>query len=73
MTVLSFQVSPDVEKKIADMANESGKTVDDLLGEMTARMVRDFEARQTFETMAGRGHGEIDQALELLVKADPTS
>jgi predicted transcriptional regulator len=70
MTVLSFQVSPDVEKKIADIASESGKSVDDLLGETTARMVRDFEAHQTFTAMVDCGRGEIDQALELLSKPD---
>ncbi len=66
MTMLSFQVSPEIEKKIAHMAAKSGTSVEDLLEEMTARMVRDFEAHQMFETMAERGRGEVEQALELL-------
>jgi predicted transcriptional regulator len=70
MTMLSFQVSKDVEKKVADIAAESGRTVEDLLSDMTARMVRDFEARQTFETMAQRGRGEVDNALDLIRKPD---
>ncbi|MDM9628197.1 hypothetical protein QTL95_20090 [Rhizobium sp. S152] len=70
MTMLSFQVSKDVEKKVADIAAESGRTVEDLLSDMTARMVRDFEARQTFETMAERGRGEVDKALDLLGEPD---
>ncbi|WP_111563569.1 hypothetical protein [Rhizobium sp.] len=70
MTMLSFQVSKDVEKKVADIAAESGRTVEDLLSDMTARMVRDFEARQTFETMSERGRGEVDKAPELLRKPD---
>lgn len=70
MTMLSFQVSKDVEKKVANIAAESGRSVEDLLSDMTARMVRDFEARQTFEAMSERGRGEIDQALELLRKPD---
>lgn len=70
MTTLSFQVSKDVEKKVADIAAESGRTVEDLLSDMTARMVRDFEARQTFEAMSERGRGEVDKALDLLRKPD---
>jgi len=70
MTMLSFQVSKDVEKKVADIAAESGRTVEDLLSDMTARMVRDFEARHTFETMSERGRGEVDKAPELLRKPD---
>ncbi|MBO9124427.1 MULTISPECIES: hypothetical protein [unclassified Rhizobium] len=70
MTMLSFPVSKDVEKKVADIAAESGRTVEDLLSDMTARMVRDFEARQTFEAMSERGRGEVDQALDLLRKPD---
>lgn len=70
MTMLSFQVSKDVEKKVADIAAESGRSVEDLLSDMTSRMVRDFEARQTFETMSERGRVEINQALELLRKPD---
>ncbi|WP_112941591.1 MULTISPECIES: hypothetical protein [unclassified Rhizobium] len=70
MTTLSFQVSKDVEKKVADIAAETGRTVEDLLSDMTARMVRDFEARQTFEAMSERGRGEVDKALDLLRKPD---
>lgn len=70
MTMLSFHVSKDVEKKVADIAAESGRSVEDLLSDMTARMVRDFEARQTFEAMSERGRGEVDKALDLLRKPD---
>jgi cysteinyl-tRNA synthetase len=65
-TRLSFQVSPEMQDKIARMAAESGLTIENLLEDMTARMVKDFEAYKTFEAMAKRGQGEVEKALELL-------
>ena len=68
--MLSFKVAPEIEEKVSRIAEETGTSVEDLLNDMTTRMVEDFDAYRVFQEMAARGRGEVDKALELLQKPD---
>jgi hypothetical protein len=52
--MLSFKVAPEIEEKVSRIAEETGTSVENLLNDMTTRMVEDFDAFRIFQEMAVR-------------------
>jgi hypothetical protein len=66
VNALTFNVPDEILKRIDKIAADKGVTIEDLLGEMTAHAVEEFEAHQMFLEMARQGEGEVEEALKLL-------
>lgn len=66
MNAVIFHVPDNIQKKIEEIADAQGVSVDILLGDVTAQMVEHFEARKLFLEMAKQGESEVEEALALL-------
>jgi len=66
MNAVTFHVPDSIQQKIEEIADAQGVSVEILLGDVTAQMVEQFEARKLFLEMAKQGESEIDEAIALL-------
>lgn len=66
MNAITFHVPDETSEKIREIADARGVSVDALLSDFTADMVKQYEAHQIYLEMAQQGETEVDEALTLL-------
>ncbi|MBX9458828.1 MAG: hypothetical protein KL863_23850 [Rhizobium sp.] len=66
MNAITFHLPPEVQRKIREIAEAEGMSIDVLLGDFAAHMVKQYEGQQLFLEMSNAGAPEVDKALELL-------
>lgn len=66
MNAITIQVPDDMQEKVRQIADAEGMSVDALLADYTAHMVRSYEARKLYLEMKVQGETEVEKALELL-------
>lgn len=68
MNAIVVQIPDDVQVKLEEIATTKGQTVETLLAEASADMVRQYEGYKVFLEMSERGQGRTEEGLALLGK-----
>lgn len=66
MNAITIHMPEDLQEKMREIATAEGMSMDALLVDYSAHMIKHYEARKRFLEMKARGETEVDKALELL-------
>lgn len=66
MNAITIHVPEDLQEKMQEIADAEGMSLDALLVDYSAHMIKHYEANKLFLEMKARGETEVDKALELL-------
>ena len=66
MNAITIHVPEDLKIKMLEIADAEGLSLDALLIDYSAHMIKHYEARKLFLEMKASGETEVEKALELL-------
>jgi len=68
MTALTIRLPDDKYRRLKEVANQRGTSVNRLIDEMTTLLLADMDTETRFLVRAERGRGKVERGLELLEK-----
>jgi predicted transcriptional regulator len=68
MTALTIRLPDDKYRRLKEVAQQLGTSVNRLIDEMTTLLLADMDTETRFLIRAGRGRGKVERGLELLEK-----
>ncbi len=68
MNAIVVQIPDEVEGTLQEIAATKGMTIESLLAEASADMVRQYEGYKLFLEMKEKGKGRVEEGLALLRK-----
>ena len=68
MTALTIRLPDDKYRRLKEVANQRGTSVNRLIDEMTTLLLADMDTETRFLIRAERGRGKVERGLELLEK-----
>ena len=69
MTALTIRLPDDKYRRLKEVANQRGTSVNRLIDEMTTLLLADMDTETRFLIRAERGRGKVERGLELLEKS----
>jgi predicted transcriptional regulator len=72
MTAMTVRLADEKYRRLKELAQARGTSINRLVDEMTTLMLAEFDAETRYQVRAARGQGRIDTGLDLLKKAMPT-
>lgn len=68
MTALTIRLPDDKYRRLKEVANQRGTSINRLIDEMTTLLLAEMDTETRFMIRAERGRGKIEKGLELLEK-----
>ena len=68
MTALTIRLPDDKYRRLKEVANQRGTSVNRLIDEMTTLLLADMDTETRFLIRAERGRGKVERGLALLEK-----
>jgi predicted transcriptional regulator len=68
MTALTIRLPDDKYRRLKEIAQQRGTSVNRLIDEMTTLLLADMDTETRFLIRTGRGRGKVERGLELLEK-----
>jgi len=68
MTALTIRLPDDKYRRLKEVANQRGTSINRLIDEMTTLLLADMDTETRFLIRAERGRGKVERGLELLEK-----
>ncbi|MDD1623362.1 MAG: toxin-antitoxin system HicB family antitoxin [Methylococcaceae bacterium] len=68
MTALTIRLPDDKYRRLKEVAQQRGTSVNRLIDEMTTLLLADMDTETRFLVRAERGRGKVERGLELLEK-----
>ncbi|MCX7100711.1 MAG: toxin-antitoxin system HicB family antitoxin [Methylobacter sp.] len=69
MTALTVRLPDDKYRRLKEVAQQRGTSVNRLIDEMTSLMLAELDIETRFLIRAKRGHGNLERGLQLLGKS----
>ena len=69
MSALTIRLPDDKYRRLKELSKRRGTSVNQLIDEMAALMLAEFDAETRFILRAERGRGRLERGMELLSKA----
>ena len=69
MTALTIRLPDDKYRRLKEVANQRGTSINRLIDEMTTLLLADMDTETRFLIRAERGRGKVERGLELFEKA----
>jgi predicted transcriptional regulator len=68
VTALTIRLPDDKYRRLKEIANQRGTSINRLIDEMTTLLLADMDTETRFLIRAERGRGKVERGLELLKK-----
>jgi len=68
MTALTIRLPDDKYRRLKEVANQRGTSINRLIDEMTTLLLADMDTETRFLIRSERGRGKVERGLELLEK-----
>jgi predicted transcriptional regulator len=68
MTALTIRLPDDKYRRLKEVANQRGTSINRLIDKMTTLLLSDMDTETRFLIRAERGRGKVERGLELLEK-----
>ena len=68
MTALTIRLPDDKYRRLKEVANQRGTSINRLIDEMTTLLLADMDTETRFLIRVERGRGKVERGLELLEK-----